>query len=116
MTANDAADEDRFDTPRVPASVDVLADHPLLPLVQLLGRRWTIRLLIEMHPGAIGFREMRARTGGVSTSVLSVRLGELVEAGIVAKDDEGRYVLTGRGYDLAAILMQLKGWAEISRG
>lgn len=91
---------------------DVLAKHPLLPLVQLLGRRWTIRLLIEMHPGPIGFRELRARCGGVSTSVLSVRLGELVDSQIAAKETDGRYILTDRGYALAAILMQLKGWAE----
>ena len=66
--------------------------RPVMALLDLLGRRWALRLLFELHEaGPQGFAELQARAAGISPSVLAQRLRELVEAGIVAARDDGRY-------------------------
>jgi DNA-binding HxlR family transcriptional regulator len=68
-------------------------------LLDLLGRRWTLRVLWELRDGrALSFRELQARCDGMSSSVLAQRLSELREAGIVAPD--GGYALTDSGKEL----------------
>jgi DNA-binding HxlR family transcriptional regulator len=47
----------------------------------------------------------------VSTSVLTQRLGELREAGIVEVDAGGAYGLTARGRDLTAHVLAMNDWA-----
>jgi DNA-binding HxlR family transcriptional regulator len=82
-----------------------------MALLDLLGRRWTLRMIWELSQGpAPTFRELQARCDGVSSSVLSVRLGELADAGIVAHDGHG-YALTEQGRDLLARLSSLDEWA-----
>jgi DNA-binding HxlR family transcriptional regulator len=82
-------------------------DHTL----DLLGRRWALRLVWELRRSTLTFSEMRRRTG-VSPSVLSARLGELFEAGVVERDSGRRYRLSGRGRELARVLYELNRWAE----
>ena len=57
-----------------------------MALLDLLGRRWALRVLWELRGegGVPTFRELQAACGGISSSVLSERLRELREAGIVA--------------------------------
>ncbi len=72
--------------------------RPVLRVMHLLGRRWALRLLYEMHGGPLGLRELRVRCEGMSPSVLSTRLAELVEAGVLVRDVEGsRYALSDKG-------------------
>lgn len=54
-----------------------------MALLDLLGRRWTLRVLWELRAEPATFRELRDRCGGLSPTVLNVRLKELREAGIV---------------------------------
>ncbi|MGI8714856.1 MAG: winged helix-turn-helix transcriptional regulator [Solirubrobacteraceae bacterium] len=51
--------------------------------LDLLGRRWTLRVIWELQREPAGFRELRRRCDEMSSSVLSRRLAELREAGIV---------------------------------
>jgi DNA-binding HxlR family transcriptional regulator len=48
----------------------------------------------------------------VSTSVLTQRLGELREAGILAVDDAGAYGLSARGRELTAHVLAMDEWAR----
>jgi DNA-binding HxlR family transcriptional regulator len=82
-----------------------------MALLDLLGRRWALRVMWELRGETLGFSELQARCDEMSTSVLSQRLAELREAGIVELDG-GQYRLTGRGEVLGGILMQLNAWAE----
>jgi DNA-binding HxlR family transcriptional regulator len=86
--------------------------RPLLVAFDLLGRRWSLRVLWELRDEALGFRALQERCGGMSSSVLRDRLAELSEAGIVATDAEGRYALTADGRGLLAALGPLSEWAE----
>jgi len=79
--------------------------------LELLGRRWSLRLVWELRRDAISFSELRERLG-ISPSVLSARLGELNAAGVTERDRGRRYRLTGPGRDLARLLFELNRWAE----
>ena len=69
---------------------------PIERALDVLGRRWAMRLIWELRRSTLTFSELRERTG-ISPSVLSARLGELVEAGILERDSGRRYRLSGRG-------------------
>jgi len=80
-----------------------------MALLDLLGRRWTLRVLWELRDEPVPtFRELQARCGGMSSSVLSQRLGELRDAGIVEPD---AFALTDRGRELIEALMPIHEWA-----
>lgn len=86
--------------------------RPIMVLLDLLGRRWTLRVIWELHDGALGFRELQARCDNMSSSVLSRRLVDLLEAGITAQDEQGRYWMTDEGMLLVESLKELNNWAE----
>jgi DNA-binding HxlR family transcriptional regulator len=82
-----------------------------MALLDLLSRRWALRILWELRAGEPNFRELQQHCGSISSSVLSDRLRELGEAGIVAHSGKG-YTLTPPGRDLLARLLPLNEWAE----
>ena len=82
--------------------------------LDLLGRRWTLRILWELRDGPLGFRELQARCDGMSSSVLRTRLVELLDAGLVAQDEV--YELTPIGRELGTAIRPLTRWAERWRG
>jgi len=84
--------------------------RPLMAALDLLGRRWALRVLWELRGEALPFRALRARCGGVSPSVLNARLGELREAGLVELAGAG-YALTTHGRALGRALAPLERWA-----
>ena len=80
--------------------------------LDLLGRRWALRLLWELRSGPLGARALRERCDGMSSSVLYERLSELNAAGLVAKNDNGDYTLTSLGADLGSALNPLDQWSQ----
>lgn len=82
-----------------------------MALLDLLGRRWTLRILWELHPGPQNFRELRALCDDMSPSVLNLRLGELREAGIVEHGADG-YELTRSGRELLKAFKPLNEWSK----
>lgn len=86
--------------------------RPIMVLLDLLGRRWALRILWELRDGTPqGFRELQRACGNPSPTVVSQRLNELTEAGILEKDTAG-YGLSGRGRDLLDALLPLDVWAR----
>jgi DNA-binding HxlR family transcriptional regulator len=81
-------------------------------LLDLLGRRWALRILWELRNGPLNFRELRAACADMSPSVLNQRLQELREAGIVSLQDSGGYLLSDSGMQLFTALAPLQVWAE----
>jgi DNA-binding HxlR family transcriptional regulator len=79
--------------------------------MDLLGRRWALRLIWELRDGPVGARALLARCDGLSSSVLYQRLGELTESGLAAAGDSG-YELTPLGRDLGRALDPLDEWAN----
>jgi DNA-binding HxlR family transcriptional regulator len=86
--------------------------RPVMALLDLLGRRGTLRLLWELRDGhPQSFRLLRASADAISPSVLNTRLKELREAQLVELADQG-YVLTRHGMELMRHLGPLNRWAH----
>lgn len=82
-----------------------------MALLDLLGRRWTLRLLWELRDGPLGFRALQARCDGMSPSVLSQRLSELTTSAVLAQGEDQDYRLSESGESLLAALAPLNEWA-----
>jgi DNA-binding HxlR family transcriptional regulator len=80
--------------------------------LDLLGRRWALRVLWELRDGALGFRALQAACDDMSSSVLRDRLAELSDAGLVGRDADERWSLTPLGTDLRRSLAPLDRWAR----
>ncbi|HTP21742.1 MAG TPA: helix-turn-helix domain-containing protein [Solirubrobacteraceae bacterium] len=85
--------------------------RPIMALLDLLGRRWALRVIWELRDGPLSFRETQARCDAVSSSVLNDRLTELRAAGIVQAGERG-YELTEEGRELLAIYPPVQAWAD----
>lgn len=86
--------------------------RPVMALLDLLGRRWALRVLWELREEpATTFRDLQRRCGSVSSSVLNQRLLELREGGIIATGRPTGYELTDDGRRLLTALAPIDDWA-----
>lgn len=86
--------------------------RPVMAALDLLGRRWALRVLWELGNEPMRALELKDRCDDMSSSVLYQRLRELSEAGLVVRDDEGRFAITPLGGDLRGALEPLDEWAR----
>ena len=86
--------------------------RPLMAALDLLGRRWSLRILWELREGPVGARSLRERCDGMSPSVLYDRLGELTGAGLIVQRDDHCYELSEMGRSLGEALNPLERWAR----
>lgn len=89
--------------------------RPVMRVLDVLGRRWSLRVLWELRDGPLTFRGLRDACDDVSPSSLNQRLADLRALGVVEAGDEG-YALTVAGRDLAKLLLGLSRWAEAHAG
>ncbi|MEL7449792.1 MAG: helix-turn-helix domain-containing protein [Pseudomonadota bacterium] len=90
---------------------------PLALATELLCRRWTVLIVSRLLDGCTSFNDIHRGVPRVSPSLLSTRLKELEEAGIVTRTSAGRgkrseYTLTPAGRDLNDIVDQLAVWGQ----
>lgn len=84
-----------------------------MALLDLVGQRWTLRVMWELHtaqPQPLTFRELQDRCEAMSSSVLNRRLRDLRDARLVSREQAG-YALTAIGSDLVHLLVPLDAWA-----
>jgi len=90
------------------------ANNPELGVWRILGKRWTLPILkIVGSKEAVRFIEIKKALAGISNTVLSERLLELEQEGLVARNVYGskvRYTLTTSARELEAILIELDRW------
>jgi len=86
--------------------------RPIMALLDLLGRRWALRIVWELREGPLGFRTLQERCDGMSPSSLSLRLAELRHAGILEEREEGGQGLTAEGRTLIVAMTPMYAWAE----
>jgi DNA-binding HxlR family transcriptional regulator len=84
----------------------------MLALLDLLGRRWALRILWELRVEPASFQALQRRCDSMSTSVLSQRLSELREARLIDKDRDGSYELTEQGELLLGRLDGIDEWTQ----
>jgi DNA-binding HxlR family transcriptional regulator len=84
-----------------------------MALLDLLGRRWVLRILWELREEpASSFRDLQLRCGKISSSVLNERLRELREAEILTRSEPNGYELTEEGRRLLDVLAPIDEWAR----
>lgn len=86
--------------------------RPIMALLDLLGRRWALRIIWELRDQALSFRELRERCDAMSPTVLNTRLHELRASAIVELAEPGGYRLSASGKTLLKAMMPLLKWSE----
>ncbi|MGW8482412.1 winged helix-turn-helix transcriptional regulator [Microbacterium sp. NPDC055903] len=88
----------------------------------VLGKRWNGMIVSALGGGPAAFAALRRSVAGISDTVLSDRLAELTQTGLVERTVEAgppvsvTYALTGSGRGLLPILEQLGDWASANLG
>ena len=85
--------------------------RPIMVLLDLLGRRWTLRIVWELREEPRRFRELQTSIGA-SPTIINTRLTELREAGLVELDPDSGYRLTALGEELLRLMLPLHVWSE----
>jgi len=86
--------------------------------LHVVGERWTLLVVRELLHGPKRFSDLSRGLPGMSQNVLSQRLHDLAEAGIVRRRQlgppasTGGYELTARGADLEPVLVALARWGS----
>ena len=86
--------------------------RPLMAALDLLGRRWTLRILWELRRKPYKFRDLQARCDNMSTSVLSTRLKDMQAQKLLDSTAEDGWHLTDHGRSLLLVLAPLTDWSE----
>jgi len=85
--------------------------RPIMALLDLLGRRWTLRIVWELRDEPRRFRELQDLIGA-SPTIVNTRLAELREAKLVELDEAVGYRLTALGDELLKLFLPLHVWSE----
>lgn len=85
--------------------------RPIMVLLDLLGRRWALRLIWELREEPRRFRELQDSVGA-SPTIINTRLAELRDAKLVELDPEAGYRLTALGQELLRLFLPLHAWSE----
>ena len=87
--------------------------RPIMALLDLLGRRWTLRIIWELREDRrLTSRALRTACDEASPTIMQARLSELREAGLVELEPGDGYRLTGLGKDLFETFAPLHRFAE----
>ena len=86
--------------------------RPIMALLDLLGRRWSLRILWELREAPLTSRALRAACDEASPTVLQARLSNLRQAGFVELAPAGGYGLTATGKELLETFLPLHRFAE----
>jgi DNA-binding HxlR family transcriptional regulator len=86
--------------------------RPIMALLDLLGRRWTLRILWELREATLTSRALRQACDDASPTVLQARLADLRQAGFVELLPASGYCLTETGKELLGTFLPLHRFAE----
>ena len=85
--------------------------RPIMVLLDLLGRRWTLRIVWELRDQPRRFRELQDAIGA-SPTIINTRLADLRDAKLVELDPDSGYRLTALGEELLRLMLPLHAWSE----
>ena len=86
--------------------------------IELIGKRWTGAIVSALTAGPLRFGELASAVPGMSDRLLSRRLRELEQEGLVSREVEAgspvrvSYALTEAGAELGPALTELRSWAR----
>lgn len=91
---------------------------PSRVVLDRIGDRWTVLLVVALADGALRFSQLRTRIEGITPKVLTQTLRALERDGIVTRTvfaevpPRVEYELTELGRDLLAPIGAIRTWAE----
>lgn len=90
---------------------------PITTACEMLEPRWTIPILTELWDGSSKFNDIRRGIGGVSPALLSKRLKEMGEKGLIERIEDPvsgsiDYIRTEKAKELETALGELAKWAQ----
>ena len=90
---------------------------PIARAAEILAERWTPIILRNLLLGATTFGEIADGAPGISRTLLTYRLKELEQAGVISTspNPSGRgslYALTKAGHDLNGVMLAMGTWGE----
>lgn len=85
--------------------------------LDVVGNRWSLLVVRELLTGPARYSQLQAGLPGISTNLLTDRLRELEEAGVIQRqldsDSNGvAYTLTAWGYELRNSVAALVNWSK----
>jgi DNA-binding HxlR family transcriptional regulator len=83
--------------------------------LDVLGERWSLLVVREVLMGSRRFGDIRRGIPRISRTMLSARLRELVDVGVLARTDADSgpsYALTKAGAELEAVVRELGVWGQ----
>ena len=103
----------------VPIANDVLRpDCPSRVVMQRIGERWSMFVILALDDGPLRFTALKARVGVVTSKVLTETLRALEADGLIARQAYAEspprveYRLTPLGASLLVPLAGMRTWAE----
>ena len=95
-----------------PAAVPAGGPAPLSVALDVLARRGVLDVVAALTTGPAAFRALEQRARTVTGSVLSQRLRELRELGVIELSEAAEYRLSAEGRQLLGVLDELDRWAQ----
>lgn len=95
---------------------------PIARSLDLVGDRWTILVLRDLHLGRTRFADLLRSLEGISPNLLSARLKGLEREAIVERrfyserPPRAEYVLTDRGRAFGVVLRAMSDWGSTQPG
>ena len=86
--------------------------RPIMVLLDLLGRRWSLRILWELREASLTSRALRAACDEASPTVLQARLTDLRHSDLIELIPGEGYRLTAMGRELLKTFLPLHRFAE----
>jgi DNA-binding HxlR family transcriptional regulator len=92
---------------------------PINLALEIFGDKWSLLIVRDlMFAGKRHYRELLQSEEGISSNILAERLGKLVEAGILTREEDPShkqkaiYSLTPMGVDLLPVLANIGIWGR----
>jgi len=83
-----------------------------MQLIDILGKKWVLRILWELKTSPCTFRELQSRCGDLSPTIINTRIKDLCAAQLVYKSPDSGYQLSQDGYELIELFYPLNDFAN----
>ena len=85
---------------------------PVAKASELIARRWTPLIMRELISGSAGFNDIHRGVPLMSRALLSRRLKELENNGVIRREGTPTYQLTEAGAELAPVIVAMGLWGQ----
>jgi len=89
--------------------------------IEFIGKKWTGAILYSLVDGPLRYKELHTRIDGISDRLLTQRLNELIESGMIEKEfldassKKTEYRLTPNGLAFKDVIQSIQNWVEVCK-